>query len=851
MPAQRRRPCRSVSSCRTRVRAGPTPRRLAGLLACLAAIVVSDVRELAAQTIPPLAAASASNGARTGNPAMATELFALTVRMNQTETGLVLPVMRRDGRWSIDRDELARLPAQPPQGWAALPPVVSLDQEGGFETSFDPNEQVLDLTVPASWLAHQVTKMGDPFAETPVPPMTGPAGLVVNYDVNYSQSIDFSQPDSNVGRLAALTEIRWFNQGTGVLSHTQLNQVGQGGEGSGWRGSSVRLDTSWQETRPDAMVKWRFGDGITDSGTGMRPIRFGGIWIGSDFSLQPYRTTSALPSWFGSVALPSTVDVYIDGMRRYHAQVPPGAVALDAVPGVTGAGMATVVLTDVLGRMQTIQMPFYSTTRLLKAGMADWSASLGVARLDYGQASNHYGSSLIGTGRIRYGFSSAVTGEIAAEATEGVRTLSMLGVVSLGQLGVLAPRISASDATPFGEPGILGGSQLGLGYEWSNRRFSVNADYARATPNYRDVASLYGSYWAHRTKRIGLGWNLGQQGMLGLSWIRQIESTGNEGRYLSASWYRNLAPDWGVQVTVSQSLAMRDETLVMLGVTRMLGNRRTATGSQQIGRDRYSTSVSLAQSMSADDRESWRVLASSGNGDPSAQVDLAKEWSKFRGQAQLYSRGERLSGYAGAQGSLAWVGGHRLAARALPDAFALVTTEGVPDVPVRLENRLVGRTDGEGLLVAPLYGWISNRVSVDALELPADLRIDSVQQQVIGRGKAGSVVRFPMRRVRAATVILVNEIGRTLEQGATVTRIGPMPDSDKPAGASPPPDMAPSQIGYDGEVWLEELAEKNNQFEVIDGERHCIARFDFPPDASNPARIGPITCRQDETPEMI
>ena len=163
---------------------------------------------------------------------------------------------------------------------------------------------------------------------------------------------------------------RLFEEIIDAPETNQLNQFRQGGLDGGWGGNSVRLDTRWEETRPDALLRWQFGDGITDGGTGMRSIRFGGLRIGTDFDLQPYRTTSTLPTWFGSVALPSTVDVYIDGMRRYHAQVPPGAVALDAVPGITGSGQASVVVTDALGRMQTFEFPFYSTTRLLQPGLS-------------------------------------------------------------------------------------------------------------------------------------------------------------------------------------------------------------------------------------------------------------------------------------------------------------------------------------------------------------------------------------------------------------------------------------------------------------------------------------------------
>ena len=632
------------------------------------------------------------------------------------------------------------------------------------------------------------------------------------------------------------------------------------------------------------MLRWQFGDGITDGGTGMRSIRFGGLRIGTDFDLQPYRTTSTLPTWFGSVALPSTVDVYIDGMRRYHAQVPPGAVALDAVPGITGSGQASVVVTDALGRMQTFEFPFYSTTRLLQPGLSNWSLSAGVARLDYGFASNRYGNQLIVNGRYRLGMTPFLTSELSFEATEGSRTIGLLAVIAPGQIGVFSPRISASDSSrPVGSR-LYGGSHVGLGYEWTRRRLSIYADFARTTPGYRDVASHFGSYWASRTQRIGLGW-MTLFGSVGANWVRQVQYGGHEGRFVSANWYRALAENWGVQLTLSHSLAGRADTVAVLGITRTLGQRRSVAASQQMGRDRRTTAVSMSQAMTPDDRESWRVQAHGGHGDPAVQVDMAREWAYARGQAQIYGRGDQVNGWLGAQGALAWLGGHRLAARSLPDAFGLVSTEGVADVSVRLENRLIGRTDGKGLLVTPLFGWLSNQVSVDALELPADLRIDAVQQQVVGRGRAGTLIRFPMRRIRAATLTLIDESGRPVAQGATVrtvtgaARAGaaasaiaapatanpaiPAPRATAPglalqtpgapsltAPASADAANAPAQVGYDGEVWLEDLADGHNEIDVaLEDGRRCAARFDYPASTASPARFGPLVCRGAASPE--
>ena len=98
-----------------------------------------------------------------------------------------------------------------------------------------------------------------------------------------------------------------------------------------------------------------------------------------------------------------------------------------------------------------------------------------------------------------------------------------------------------------------------------------------------------------------------------------------------------------------------------------------------------------------------------------------------------------------------------------------MSTDRVAGVGVQLENRLVGRTDADGLLlVTPLHGWRANRLSVDALALPPDIALAEPFRSTVAHGRAGSLVRFPMRRVKAATIRLTDPAGALVPMGAQV-----------------------------------------------------------------------------------
>ena len=65
---------------------------------------------------------------------------------------------------------------------------------------------------------------------------------------------------------------------------------------------------------------------------------------------------------------------------------------LNQVAGLNGAGLATVVTRDALGRDIATSIPLYIDTRLLAAGYDDAAAGVGFVRRGYGERSFAYAS---------------------------------------------------------------------------------------------------------------------------------------------------------------------------------------------------------------------------------------------------------------------------------------------------------------------------------------------------------------------------------------------------------------------------------------------------------------------------
>jgi outer membrane usher protein len=78
----------------------------------------------------------------------------------------------------------------------------------------------------------------------------------------------------------------------------------------------LRLDTVWSRDWPDEMVNVQIGDTQGRGGWWGRPVHFGGLRLGRNFATQPGFVTTPIPLLESEAALPSMVELFIDGVAR-------------------------------------------------------------------------------------------------------------------------------------------------------------------------------------------------------------------------------------------------------------------------------------------------------------------------------------------------------------------------------------------------------------------------------------------------------------------------------------------------------------------------------------------------------
>ena len=749
-------------------------------------------------------------------PGQGEELF-LDVVLNLSPTGRIARFLRRGDRFFTDAGTLRQLGLTwPGQAQAAGP--VALDDIPGIVVAYDAALQRLSLTVPLQALDRPVTRIGTEQDGAPaIDPAMRASGLLLNYDL-------YGQHQGDSDSLSAATELRLFGVGPGVWSTAMVSRAVRAPSGD--RSDNVRLDSNWRLDWPDRMLSLVVGDSTTAALGWTRATRIGGVRLGTDFSLQPYRIISPLATLVGEAALPSTVDLYINGIRQASQPVQPGVFQIESVPSLNGVGQAQLVVTDINGQSRVIGFDLYGTPRLLADGLSEWSLELGAVRRDYGLRSFEYASAPMASATLRHGLGSAITVEGHGEAGDGV---TLAGVGASWLLGARGGVVSAALSGSRGDAGS--GHQHLLAYQWSSPRFNAYLGTTRGSRDYRDVASLEGSALARRVDQAYLGTSL-PLGQFGLSYVRQDLPDDAPGRYATLSWSRQLPRAGTLNLSLSRNLDEYDRDSAYLYWSMPLDRRRMVSASVRHDRDGHDLTLEASQSLPVDEGGwGWRAQATAGeNPQGMAQVSRlgrAGEWTL--GASSRGGSGNDLLAWGSASGSLLWTGGRAHALRNVDTAFALVSTDGVAGVPVRLENRLVGSTGEDGqLLVTPLRAWERNKLSIDPLDLPPDLRIETTEVEAVPAGRVGVKAVFGMRRVRMLQFSVRDAAGQLLPAGTAVRwRDG--------EGAS--------VVGQDGAVFLQDVP-AGARLDFRNGALQCsLVLPDAAPGAGGFTDLGTQTCR--------
>jgi len=585
-----------------------------------------------------------------------------------------------------------------------------------------------------------------------------------------------------------------------------------------------RYDTTWRFSDDERMLTYEAGDVISGSLPWSSSVRLGGVQFSRDFAVRPDLVTSPLPPFAGGAAVPSSVDLFINGYKSESALLQPGPYTLTTVPFINGAGEAVVVTTDALGRQVSTTVPFYVTSTLLQQGLTDFSVAAGTLRRDYTVRDFSYGPGVT-SAALRYGYSDNLTLESHAEASSDLPLGGLGGHLGLGHFGVLNTALSQSQFEG------RNGQQLSLGYQYNSSHYSLSYQRVERRADYADLTLVDTPYasLSKRSEQVTLSLNLERFGSLGLGYFDVQAADDSRTRLFNLSWSKPLWRNTSFYLSANREIgdsnwAMQAQLVLPFDLNGSLA-LSTERGKDGTGRQR----VNYSSAVPSQGGFGYNLGYAQGDAPSYRQADLTWRLQSVQLQAGVYGSSDAETRWADASGSLVWMGGDTFAANRINDAFVVVSTQGFAGIPVRYENQLVGETDRKGHLLVPWSSaYYRGKYEIDPLNLPLNVQSPNVEQRVSVRRGAGYLLEFPLRRVLAASVTLVDSQHQELPLGSLVVH--------EQSGQQ-------AVVGWDGLVYLENLSAHNTLQVTVGPGRTCQATFDVDEQQQGVPLVGPLVCQ--------
>lgn len=755
----------------------------------------------------------------------------LEVYVNGQSTHLIAAFKQHeDGRFSTTLSELKDLRLKP-TGARPDGDLVYLDDISGLSYKYDEATQVLHVT---TGNANREAKNYSAIKKKEkLVSASSDLGLVFNYAVNATGTNTLKLTTPGFDGLSAIGNARIYGP-YGVLTGSGIVNVG----GSARR-SFTRLETTWRYSDTKRLLTYSVGDVITKGPSWARPVRLGGASVSRNFTLRPDLVTVPVARVSGSAAVPSTVDVYVNNVKAHSQDVESGPFTLSNIPSVSGSGTARVVVRDATGHETVSYSEFFTSSHLLARGMWDYSLEVGLPRGNYGQKSFDYGKKPYLSGNARYGWSDKLTFDGHIEA--GFDLIMAGGGITMPLFNKALVTVSGAGSFHKGGSGFLAAASV----ETSLLGMTINARSQRTFGDFADIAAISandfttltpgitnavsGTSFPTAIDQIAIGVPLRKwSASFNTSFLHTKSETAGSNNILTLGFTKNLFSRASLYATAFADVKKLSSPSAFVGISIPLG----AWGSASVGGARnaangWRATTTYSKPMSNEIGSfGWRIQDQEGDS------SLRNAAASYRSSAmtlegRLSQTGKDLEYSAYANGAVVLNRAGVFATNRIDDSFAVVKV-GAANVPVRFENRLVGKTGSSGTLLIPdLNSYDRNKIAIDIDKLPVNAKIPKTSQVIVPAYKSGVIVDFGVdTKVTSAIVIVHDRNGKPLQAGIA----GKLNETDGEVYA-----------GFDGRVFAENLSATNKiVFATESGP--CSVEFELKPSGDGQPEIGPLTC---------
>lgn len=743
-----------------------------------------------------------------------------------------------DGRMASTAQELGEIGIKAPSG-AQPEDLITLDEIGGLNYIYDEPTQTIDIiTGDENRRTEHLSarEIADEVAITP-----SDYGAVLNYTLfgSYGGEDIFTAYTANdASGVNATLDARLLSP-YGVLSQTAILGMTLVGETE-----ALRLETTYTYSDDDSLSRWRVGDIISGGTAWSRPVRMGGVQWQRAFSMRPDLVTNPLPIVSGSAAVPSSVDVYVNGIKSYTRDVAAGPYQIDNIPAVSGAGVAHVVTRDASGRETVQEVSFYSSPLLLKPGLSDFSVEAGVARSQYGVLSNDYDDNPFVSGTLRTGITDWLTAEGHAEVGKDLVNGGAGLMARVLDRGVVSGAVSGS----LSDNGA--GFQLYGSFETRIGPVLLRGRTQHAFNDYEDMASLtarntYGGYDGYglpylsnslfnfapprAIDSVTLSMPLKfDRSTVSATYLRYEQDDDDLTELITATYSRPLYGSAHLSATGFVDLNDSDNAGVYLGISMSLDDNISVQGGLNTHGKDIGGFAGASKPLSHQPG-SWGFRVHDQEGDAAYRsATVGYRASAARLEAGVHQEPNGVRTTATVEGALTYIGGDVYASNRIDDSFAVVDAH-VPGVKIERENQVVAVTNEDGKAIIPnLNSYQKNKIAIDPMDLPLNAEPATTYDYIRPGFRSGVYVDFEVEVAPPSAIVILKMANGTMVPAGSEVRLD---GSDETF-----------VVGYDGQAFIKGLQAVNTIHVTLENGT-CSAQFGFEARGDAQPTIGPEVCQ--------
>lgn len=616
----------------------------------------------------------------------------------------------------------------------------------------------------------------------------------------------------------------------------------------------VRLMSNVTHDDREALRRAVVGDFFTPAREFSSGVNLGGVSVSKLYGLNPYFIQFPMQSVSGNVALPSDLEVFVDGQRVRTERLKPGEFELRDILAYGGSRNVQLVLRDSFGRVQQLNYSFYFSDQPLRSGLHEYSYNLGAIRRGFGTDSNRYGPAALNMFH-RYGLNDAVTLGLRAEGSRKFFNVGPTATLVLGSSGVLG--VAAARSEVAGQSGTAGS----LSYTYQARAWSAGVSARRewghfaalADPpiitNRKLEASVSASYNmdARGTVSLGHSWLSTRSGMAGSTPTpAQPYSVAvlEDQRRTTLSYSVPIVSGWA---SLNTSLSHIKEKVagsrneLFLGVSVFFEKDYSAAASYRNDGTRNSEVVELTKRQPIGEGLGFTVVADRDS-DPTGHNQRFKSSVQYNAPAAILradlgrnrdQHGKTSDDYrASVAGGIGYIDGTVSFGRPITGSFGIVKVGELSGVGVLVNGQRVGETDAQGKLFLPaLNAYTDNEVALAAETIPIDYSIGAVARKVSPPYRSGTLINFAARKLQAFSGRLKTQGKDGLKSVEFVEmKLGP----DAPTEGL--------QTGRGGEFYVENLKPGTYPGTTLLDGVPCAFKLVIPPSSEIFVELGDVVC---------